>query len=97
MGTMLYVNDINEGYLGQCDRLIQDQNQYHFNCTRFHPIEEAHFLQFTPLSILSSHNDINLGTITFNGNGPLLESLSVCFLFSSTKFYELHNKNWNGA
>lgn len=76
-----YGNKVNEGYFGQCDRLIKDQNQYHFNCTRCHPIEEARFLQFTLLSVLSSCNDIHLGTVTFNGNGPLLESLSVCFFF----------------
>lgn len=70
-----YGNNANGGYFRQCHKLIRDQNQYHCSHTRYHPIGAATFSPLCLLSALSSHNDINLVTITFNGNGPLLESL----------------------
>lgn len=76
-----YRNNISGGYLEQYDKLIRGQNQHCFNHTSYHPVEQPHFLQFTPLSAFSSHNNINSRTITFNGNGLLLESLSARFPF----------------
>ena len=51
------------GYFRQCDRLIRDQNQHHFNCTRYYPIKQPRLLQSTPVSALCSHDDISSVTV----------------------------------
>ena len=80
------------GYFRQCDRLIRDQNQHHFNCTWYHPMKQPCLLQSSPVSALCSHDDVNSVSPFYNGNRTLLESWSTCFPFWWTKFYELCNK-----
>ena len=79
------------GYFRQCDRLIRDQNQQHFNCTRYYPIKQPYLLQSTPVSwALCSPDDINSVTVPFiMGIEPHLKV--EAFAFSSDELNSMNS------